>query len=99
MARRGREYRNILSIAIAQTQTEHASSPSITVFTTQWACRNSAISETSEEASGKADCATSAGFMAKFLSTQVSPLCPARPQFAGPSDHAPRAAAGANAKV
>src|SRR6185295_9252945 len=59
MARLVRAYRNILSIAIAHTQTEQASSPSITALTTQWACTNSAISETSEEASGKADCATS----------------------------------------
>src|SRR5258708_35957956 len=35
MARLGREYRIILSIAIAQTQTEQASNPSITAFPTQ----------------------------------------------------------------
>ena len=35
MARLVREYRMILSIAIAQTQTEQASSPSMTAFTTQ----------------------------------------------------------------
>jgi hypothetical protein len=55
MARLVREYRKILSIAIAQTQTEQASSPIITALTTQWACQNSAISETSVDASGKAD--------------------------------------------
>ena len=73
MARLVRAYRRILSIAIAQTQTEQASSPSMTAFTTQWACRNSAISETSVDASGKADCATSAGFMSSILSTQGVP--------------------------
>src|SRR3981081_1743609 len=55
MARLVRAYRNILSIAIAQTQTEQASSPSMTAFTIQWACQNSAISDTSVDASGKAD--------------------------------------------
>jgi hypothetical protein len=74
MARLVREYRNILSIAIAQTQTEQAKSPSMTDFTIQWACRNSAISETSLDASGKADCATSAGFISGILSTQVSQI-------------------------
>jgi hypothetical protein len=44
-----------LSIAIAQTQTEQASSPSITDFTTQCAWMNSAISETSE-ATSDSDC-------------------------------------------
>src|SRR6185295_6127504 len=120
MARLVRAYRNILSIAIAQTQTEQASSPSITALTTQWACRNSAISETSEAASGSADCATSpcanaalpvaanstaaierlanpAGFISGFLSTQVSLSARARLRF--PKNHAPRTAAGANAKV
>src|SRR5664279_621444 len=70
MARLVREYRNILSIAIAQTQTEQASSPSMTAFTIQWACRNSAISDTSVDVSGRADCATSAGFICSILSTQ-----------------------------
>ena len=69
MARLVREYRKILSIAIAQTQTEQASSPSMTAFTTQWACRNSAISDTSLDAIGSADCATSAGFIGGILST------------------------------
>src|SRR6195952_4570572 len=74
MARLVREYRNILSIAMAQTQTEQASSPSMTDLTIQWACRNSAISDTSLEASGRADCATSAGFISGILSTQVSQI-------------------------
>src|SRR3954447_12439371 len=68
MARLVREYRNILSIAIAQTQTEQASNPIMTDFTIQWACRNSAISDTSLDAIGKADCATSAGFISGILS-------------------------------
>ena len=44
----------------------------MTVFTTQWACRNRAISDTSAETNGRADGATSAGFMSGILSTQVS---------------------------
>src|SRR6185503_934472 len=44
----------------------------MTVFTTQWACRNSAISDTSAETNGRAAGATSAGFMSGILSTQVS---------------------------
>src|SRR6201994_3761420 len=55
MARLLREYRIILSIAIAQTQTEQDSRPSMTIFTTQCAWRNSAISDTSADAIGKAD--------------------------------------------
>src|SRR5246127_332000 len=74
MARLVREYRNILSIAIAQTQTEQDNSPSMTALTIQWACKNSAISETSADAIGKADCATSAGFISGILSTQVSQI-------------------------
>jgi hypothetical protein len=61
-----------LSIAIAHTHTEHASNPSMTAFTIQWACKNNAISDTSVDASGKADCATSAGFISDILSTQAS---------------------------
>src|SRR5579862_8744102 len=57
-----------LSIAIAQTQTEHDNSPSITHLTIQCACQNRAISETSADCSGKADCATSAGFISDVLS-------------------------------
>jgi hypothetical protein len=73
MARLVREYRKILSIAIAHTHTEQANNPSMTALTTQWACMNSAISETSLEASGNADCATSAGFIGGILSTQGVP--------------------------
>ena len=53
----------VLSMAIAQTQMEQTSSPTITVLTTQWACQNSVKSDRSEEVSGSTDCATSAGFM------------------------------------
>src|ERR1700722_16429072 len=62
----------ILSIAIAQTQTEQDNSPSITAFTIQCACQNKAISETSADGSGKTDCATSAGFISDVLSTSQS---------------------------
>ncbi len=55
MARLVRPYRMILSIAIAHTQTEQASSPSITVFTIHAACMNSVISETSLDIIGNAD--------------------------------------------
>src|SRR4051794_8330492 len=67
MARRVREYKKILSIAIAHTQTEQASSPSMTAFTIQCACKNSAISDTSA-ATG----ASSAGFISYVLSTGSS---------------------------
>jgi hypothetical protein len=43
-----------LSIAIAQTQTEQAIRPSMTHFTIQWACQNSAISDTSAAGNGMA---------------------------------------------
>ena len=38
---------NILSIAMAHTQTEQAIRPSMTAFTIQWACQNRAMSDTS----------------------------------------------------
>ena len=63
MARRVRVKSTVLSIAIAQTQIEQISSPTMTVLTIQWACQNSVNSERSEEVSGSTDCATSAGFM------------------------------------
>src|ERR1700733_15340136 len=85
MARLVRAYRMILSIAIAQTQTEQASSPSMTTLTIHAACRNSAISDTSLEAIGKADCATSAGFISGILSTQLSQIC--REQMPVPQPH------------
>jgi hypothetical protein len=55
-----------LSIAIAQTQTEQANRPSITAFTTQCACQNSAISETSVDTNGIADWVTSTGFILEY---------------------------------
>src|ERR1700744_4480359 len=74
MARLVRAYRIILSIAIAQTQTEQPSSPSITALTIQAACMNRAISETSLDTTGRAVCATSAGFIGNVLSTRVSQI-------------------------
>src|SRR5579862_356872 len=50
-------------MAMAQTQTEQPSSPSMTVLTIQCACQNSVNSERSAEVSGSTDCATSVGFI------------------------------------
>ena len=50
-------------MAIAHTQTEQTSSPIITVLTIQCACQNRCKSDRSEEVNGKADDATSAGFI------------------------------------
>jgi hypothetical protein len=50
MARRMRAKRNVLSIAIAQTQTEQIKSPSMTPCTIQCAFQNKAQSESSEDA-------------------------------------------------
>src|ERR1700742_1810937 len=66
-----------LSIAIAQTQTEHDNSPSITHLTIQCACQNSVINETSADGNGKAACATSAGFISGILSREYPNLPPA----------------------
>ena len=63
MARRVRAKSTVLSMAIAQTQTEQISSPTMTALTIQWACQNNVNSERSEDVSGSTDCATSAGFM------------------------------------
>src|SRR4051794_35019322 len=60
-------------MAIAQTQTEQTSSPTITPFTIQCACQNKLNSERSEEVSGRADCATSAGFMSSSFRLLVLP--------------------------
>ena len=54
MERRALEYIMNFSIAMAQTQTEHDNSPSITHLTIQCAWKNSAISDTSADCSGKA---------------------------------------------
>src|SRR5690242_6173777 len=53
----------VLSIAIAQTQTEQTINPSITVLTSQWACQNRWNSDRSEDVNGNADGTMSAGFM------------------------------------
>src|SRR6266851_908414 len=69
-------------MAIAQTQTEHANRPTMTVLTIQWACQNSVNSERSEEVSGSTDCATSAGFMGtSFPLHPVPSVEPARRNF------------------
>src|ERR1700744_1090286 len=52
MARRVREYRKILSIAMAQTQTEHDSRPAMTICTTKLACQARSNSETPELIAG-----------------------------------------------
>ena len=52
---RMRANKNVLSIAIAQTQTEQTIRPVITVLTSQWACQNRWNSDRSEEVNGKAD--------------------------------------------
>jgi hypothetical protein len=68
-----------LSIAIAQTQTEQTSNPTITVLTTQWAFQNSVNSERSDEVSGSTDCATSAGFIgSSFPLNPIPSVEPAR---------------------
>src|SRR5262245_20542787 len=51
-------------MAMAHTQTEHTMSPSMVNLTIQWACQNRPKIERSDEVSGSACCATSAGFMA-----------------------------------
>ena len=63
MARLVRAKSTVLSMAMAQTQTEQTSSPIMTALTIQWACQNRVSSERSEDVSGSTDCATSAGFM------------------------------------
>src|SRR5215468_447121 len=66
-------------MAIAQTQTEQASRPSMTAFTTQCACQNSAISETSVAGIGKV-----AASISGILSTlQHSSLHALRPKASG----------------
>ncbi len=53
----------VLSMTIAQTQTEQETSPIITALTSQWACQNKWNSDRSEELNGMADAEMSAGFM------------------------------------
>src|SRR5579884_1867935 len=57
---------------IAQTQTEHTSSPIITLLTIQWACQNSVKSERSDDVSGSADCATSGFIRTSFRNPAVT---------------------------
>src|SRR4029079_197471 len=79
MARRLRFKSTVLSIAIAQTQTEQTSNPTITVLTTQWAFQNSVNSERSDECIGTTDCATSAGFIgSSFPLNPIPSVEPAR---------------------
>src|SRR6188508_388928 len=73
----------ILSMAMAQTQIEQANRPSITDFTTQWAERKSPQTERSA-ATGRADCATSAGFMNAILFKPIAGHKAARRAVAGP---------------
>src|SRR5882672_8488511 len=59
---------------MAQTQTEETRRPSMTHFTSQCACQNSANKDRSEEVSGSADCATSAGFIACVPQVSLRPV-------------------------
>src|SRR3954469_23445989 len=61
-------------MTIAQTQTEETRRPSMTHFTSQCACQNSANSDRSEELSGSTDCATSAGFIAYVPPIPLRPV-------------------------
>src|SRR6266545_1234087 len=73
-----RVYRMSLSIAIAHTQTDATSSPAITSLTIQWAFQNSVKIDRSEEVSGSADCARSAGFIGFPFGSPGPGLGPAR---------------------
>src|SRR5579862_5030320 len=53
----------VLSMAMAQTQTEQISSPTITVSTIQWACQNRWNSDRLDDVNGATDCAMSPAFM------------------------------------
>src|SRR5258708_23646292 len=55
-------------MGLAHTQIEGIKGPGITALTMMWADQNKPKIDRSEEVSGKADCATSAGFMAPVLS-------------------------------
>src|SRR5262245_51407199 len=63
----------VLSITIAQTQIDATRSPSMTNLTIQCACQNSVQSDRSEDVSGSADWATSAGFMRFPLGSPAAP--------------------------
>src|SRR5260370_28110290 len=83
-------------MAIAHTQIEAIKSPSITALTMMWADQNKPKIDRSEEVSGKADCATSAGFMAQVLSADR--LVATGGAIAG-HDRGPRGIAGCIAPV
>src|SRR5215467_8248707 len=79
-ARRSRANRNVLSIAIFQTQTEQTNSPAITDSTIQCACQNRWNSERLEDVSGATDEEMSAGFIERPLELpfrRSRPNCPA----------------------
>src|SRR6516164_11358117 len=78
-ARRSRANRNVLSIAIFQTQTEQTNSPAITDSTIQCACQNRWNSERLEDVSGATDEEMSAGFIERPLERpfrRSRPNCP-----------------------
>src|SRR5271169_4210795 len=62
-ALRMRENSMVLSMAMAQTQTEHTNSPTMTDSTIQWACQNRWNSDRFDDVNGATDCAMSPGFM------------------------------------
>src|SRR5688500_4477160 len=61
---------------MAQTHTEQIISPIMTVLTTQCACQNRVNRDRSEEVSGRADCAMSAGFMESSFRLPVPSVAP-----------------------
>src|SRR5258708_13069908 len=72
----------------AQTHTEETRRPSMTHFTSQCACQNSANSDRSEEVSGSTDCATSAGFIACVPQVSLRPVhCKPCPDPYRPAAH------------
>src|SRR6202162_4529116 len=62
-ALRMRENSMVLSMAMAQTQTEHTRSPTIIDLTIQRACQNKWNSDRLDDVNGATDCAMSPGFM------------------------------------
>ena len=76
-----RENSSVLSMAMAQTQTEQINSPTITLSTIQWACQNRWNSERLLDVKGATYCAMSAGFMKRVLSAvrETRPLAGASP--------------------
>src|SRR5258708_33050489 len=71
-------------MGLAHTQIEGIKGPGITALTMRWADQNKPKIDRSEEVSGKADCATSAGCMAQGLSADpLRPIGGALPGAAG----------------